>query len=188
MGNVRRRTRSFQTTVAADSGGWGSSRGRAQAGGRRRGAIEEKRDARPGRRKSRTARARGRDPSRLRGEDAPRPSRLRTQRETSHGHGPSSKIFGWARRVGRRTHQAVTDVFVRGLNIFDGGALADLLASTHVEQGRLCAARRRARWKWCWSVAQPRSCPGAFGPFGSGCPLYVGTRGTQTAQVHPMRE
>ena len=55
--------------------------------------------------------------------------------ETSHGHGPS-KIFGWARRVGRRAHQAVTDGFVRGLNILDGGALADLLASTHVEQGR----------------------------------------------------
>ena len=80
MGNVRRRVRSVQTTVAADSGGWGSSRGRVQVGGRRRGAIEEKRDARPGRRKSRIARARGRDPPRLRGGDAPRPSRLRTQR------------------------------------------------------------------------------------------------------------
>ena len=30
--------------------------------------------------------------------------------------------------------------------------------------------------------AQPRSCPGAFGPFGSGCPLDVGTREMQTAQ------
>lgn len=83
--------------------------------------------------------------------------------EKRHAGTGRPKIFGWARRVGRRAHQAVTDGFVRGLNILDGGALADLLASTHVEQGRLCAARRRARWKWCWFLAQPRSCPAPSG-------------------------
>ena len=148
MGNVRRRTRSFQTTVAADSGGWGAESGSSASRRKERGAIEEKRHARPGRRKSRIARARGRDPPRGAAETRRDPRGSELNGETSHGHGPS-KIFGWSRRVGRRAHQAVTDGFVRGLNILDGGALADLLASTHVEQGRLCAARRRARWKWC---------------------------------------
>ena len=71
----------------------------------------------------------------------------------------------------------MSDGFVRGLRILDGGALTELLASTHVEQERLCAASGDARAEVVLPARhKPEVVRAPSGSPVSGCPLCVGTQ------------